>query len=218
MISFDPGPLPERLAAGLAKISIALRSRAWREAGGRGLNPTQGQILVVLARRHRPQTLLQIAGELAITPATASDAVAALEAKGLVRKSRSGRDRRALAVSLTARGRREAERAAGWPDFLAEAAGELDAAEQAVLLRALIKMIRALQERGDISVAHMCVTCRFFRPHRYADPLRPHHCDFVNAPFGDRELRLDCPDHAAAAPAEAQAIWQSFLKSEEARP
>jgi DNA-binding MarR family transcriptional regulator len=215
---FDPGPLPERLAAGLAKISIALRSRAWRQAGGRGLNPTQGQILVVLARSPEPQTLFQIARELAITAATASDAVAALEAKGLVRKSRSGTDRRALAVSLTARGRREAQRAAGWPDFLAEAARHLDAAEQTVLLRALIKMIRTLQERGDIPVARMCVTCRFFRPHRYADPLRPHHCDFVDAPFGDRELRVDCPDHLAAAPAEAQAIWQSFLRSEEARP
>ncbi|MCL6507383.1 MAG: MarR family winged helix-turn-helix transcriptional regulator [Bryobacteraceae bacterium] len=218
MVTFDPGPLPQRLAAGLAKISMALRSRAWREAGGRGLNPTQGQILVVLAKRPGPQTLVQIAGELAITPATASDALAALEAKGLVRKSRSGKDRRALAVRLTARGRREAERAAGWPDFLAEAAGQLDVAEQTALLRALIKMIRTLQERGDIAVARMCVTCRFFRPHRYADPIRPHHCDFVDAPFGDRELRVDCADHQPAAPDEAQTIWQSFLRSEEARP
>jgi DNA-binding MarR family transcriptional regulator len=218
MMPFDPGPLPERLAAGLAKLSMALRSRAWREAGGRGLNPTQGQILVVLARRPGPQRLAQIARELAITPATASDALDALAAKGLVRKSRSPKDRRALAVSLTARGRREAERAAGWPDFLAEAAGQLNPAEQTALLRALIKMIRTLQERGDIAVARMCVSCRFFRPHRYADPIRPHHCDFVNAPFGDRELRVDCADHQPAAPDEAQTIWQSFLRSEEARP
>ncbi|MER3418788.1 MAG: MarR family transcriptional regulator, partial [Chloroflexota bacterium] len=27
---------------------------------------------------------------------------------------------------------------------------------------------------------------------------RPHHCAFVDAPFGDRSIRLDCPDHAPA--------------------
>lgn len=218
MSPLEPESLPDRLAAGLAKIGLALRSRAWREARGRGLSPTQGQILALLERRAAPLTLEEIARELAVTPATASDAVAALQAKRLVRKGRSRGDRRALALTLTARGRKEAQRAASWPDFLAKVAGELDAAEQAALLRALIKMIRALQERGEIPVARMCVTCRFFRPHRYADPIRPHHCDFVNAPFGDRDLRLDCADHAPAAPGQARLIWQSFTQSEEARP
>jgi hypothetical protein len=27
---------------------------------------------------------------------------------------------------------------------------------------------------------------------------RPHHCRFVDAPFGDSELRLDCVDHQTA--------------------
>ncbi|MCS6954337.1 MAG: helix-turn-helix domain-containing protein [Bryobacterales bacterium] len=215
---FESDPLPARLAAGLAKIGLALRNRAWREAGGRGLTPTQGQILALLARRAAPLTLGEIARELAVTPATASDAVEALRAKRLVRKGRSRQDRRTLAVALTARGRAEARRAASWADFLAQAAGELDATEQAVLLRALIKMIRALQERGEIPVARMCVTCRFFRPHRYPDPLRPHHCDFVNAPFGDRQLRLDCADHVPAPAPDAAFVWQSFIQSEEVRP
>jgi hypothetical protein len=43
----------------------------------------------------------------------------------------------------------------------------------------------------------MCVTCRYFRPHVHSDPERPHHCAFVDAPFGDRALRLDCRDHEA---------------------
>jgi len=87
-----------------------------------------------------------------------------------------------------------ARRCADWPEFLAEAAGELNEAEQRMLLGALIKMIRHMQERGEIPVARMCVQCRYFRPHVYRDAARPHHCDLVDAPFGDGDLRLDCPD------------------------
>jgi hypothetical protein len=71
----------------------------------------------------------------------------------------------------------------------------LDSEEQAALLRILVKMIRVLQDQGAIPVARMCASCRFFRPHAHPDPDRPHHCAFVDAPFGDRELRLECPDH-----------------------
>ena len=48
----------------------------------------------------------------------------------------------------------------------------------------------------------MCLTCRFFvsRAHP-ADPVRPHHCNFVDQPFGDAELRVTCPDHETADPA-----------------
>jgi len=60
-------------------------------------------------------------------------------------------------------------------------------------------MIAALQEQGRIPVARMCPTCRFFRPNVHDDPERPHHCAFVDAPFGDRSVRIDCPDHEPAA-------------------
>ena len=38
-------PLDKRVTIGLAKIGIALKQQAWAEAGGRGLTPTQGQVL-----------------------------------------------------------------------------------------------------------------------------------------------------------------------------
>jgi hypothetical protein len=77
-------------------------------------------------------------------------------------------------------------------------------------------MIQTLQERNEIPVARMCVTCRYFRSHVYADPERPHHCDYVNAPFGDRLLRLDCAEHAPAATAQAERNWKTF--NQESRP
>src|SRR5215217_4535619 len=188
-------PLDRRVTTGLAKIGIALKQQAWAEAGGRGLTPTQGQVL---------------AEQLGVSAATTSDSVTALQRKGLVAKKPTAGDGRGVAVVLTPNGSREAATAAAWPDFLLEAVDELSIAEQATFLRALVAMIRTLQEKGRIPVARMCVSCRFFRPFQHDNPARPHHCAFVDAPFGDGELRLDCPDHQIAPADEADHNWQVF--------
>jgi DNA-binding MarR family transcriptional regulator len=208
--------LARRIVVGLNKLGLALRSHAWRGAAAERLTPTQGQILAMLqsmpASDVRGATLSGIAEQLAVTPATASDAVAALETKGLIRKIRDESDTRRIRLELTWEGWRMAERAALWPDFLLRAVGALEPGEQAVLLRAIIKMIRVLQERGEISVSRMCVTCRFFKPYAHADPQRPHHCAFVDAPFGDAELRLDCQDQEPAPATEAALAWERFAR------
>ena len=209
-------PVAQRVVTGLAKIGLATRHRAWAAAEQQRLTPTQGQILALL--RVRPEVglrLTELAAALALTAATTSVAVGALARKGLVRKVRAAADARALAITLTDAGRREANRAAGWSDFLLAAVDALTPAEQAVFLRGLIKMIRALQERGEIPVSRMCVTCHFFRPHAHADAARPHHCAFVDAPFGDRHLRLECLDHEPAPPPQARDAWEAFAGADE---
>ena len=203
-------PLARRVRTGLAKVGIALKQQAWAEAGGRGLTPTQGQVLALLRASPDGLRLGVLAQQLGVTEPTASDSVAALHRKGLVVKASLAGDGRAVVMRLTPAGVREAAAAAAWPDFLLEAVDELSAAEQAAFLRGLVTMIRTLQIRGRIPVARMCVSCRFFRPYRHQDASRPHHCAFVDAPFGDGELRLDCPDHAAAPPEQAAATWHAF--------
>jgi DNA-binding MarR family transcriptional regulator len=203
-------PLPKRVTTGLAKIGIALKQQAWAEAGGRGLTPTQGQTLALLRANPSGLRLGALAAQLGVTQPTASDCVAALARKGLVAKVPLAGDGRAVLVRLTSAGTREAAAAAAWPDFLLEAVGELSAAEQATFLRALVTMIRTLQLRGRIPVARMCVSCSFFRPFRHDDPAHPHHCAFVDAPFGDGELRLDCPDHTTAPTEQAEQAWRIF--------
>lgn len=200
--------VPRKVLTGLAKLALALKSASWREAGPRALTPTQGQILAILNAKGDLR-LGEVAADLGVKPATASVAVEALAEKGLVSKRWSHADSRALVIRLSAAGRREAKRVATWPDFLLDAVASLSEAEQEVFLKALIKMIRGLQERGEISTARMCVGCRFFRPSVHADPERPHHCAFVDAAFGDGQLRLDCADFEAAAPEEAR---ENFLK------
>jgi DNA-binding MarR family transcriptional regulator len=203
-------PLDKRVTTGLAKIGIALKQQAWAEAGDRGLTPTQGQVLALLRANPRGMRLGVLAEQLGVTAATTSDSVTALQRKGLVAKEPTAGDGRGVAVVLTPTGSREAAAAAAWPDFLLEAVGELSTAEQATFLRALVAMIRTLQENGRIPVARMCVSCRFFRPFQHDNPARPHHCAFVDAPFGDGELRLDCPDHQSALADEADRNWQVF--------
>jgi DNA-binding MarR family transcriptional regulator len=203
-------PLERRVTTGLAKIGIALKQQAWAEAGGRGLTPTQGQVLALLRANPGGLRLRALAEQLGVTAATTSDSVTALHRKGLVTKEPTVGDGRGVVVLLTQGGRREAAAAAAWPDFLLEAVGELSTAEQAAFLRALVAMIRTLQEKGRIPVARMCVSCRFFRPYQHDDPARPHHCAFVDAPFGDGELRLDCPDYRAAPADQAADAWHAF--------
>jgi DNA-binding MarR family transcriptional regulator len=203
-------PLDKRVTIGLTKIGMALKQQAWAEAGGRGLTPTQGQVLALLRANPRGLRLGALAEQLGVTAATTSDSVTALHRKGLVTKEPTAGDGRGIVVLLTPTGSREAAAAAAWPDFLLEAVGELSSAEQSTFLRALVAMIRTLQEKRRIPVARMCVSCRFFRPLVHSDPVRPHHCAFVDAPFGDGELRLDCPDHGAASADQAAQNWQVF--------
>jgi hypothetical protein len=98
-----------------------------------------------------------------------------------------------------------------WPDFLATALVDLDATERAVMCRALIKMIRRLQEAGNVPAARLCVDCIHFRPHAHDDPLAPHHCAYVDAAFGDGAVRFNCSDHQRADAPAREALWSRFV-------
>ncbi len=205
------GRSAQRIATGLHKIALVLRQAAWEENGRNGLTPTQAQLLTLVAASDGGRSLSSLAAEVGVTAATASDSLSALERKGLVVKERAAAAGRALSVRPTAHGRRVARGLALWPDALLAAVDDLDAAERDVLQRALVKVIRSLQLQGRIPVARMCVGCRFFRPHAHPHASAPHHCDFVDAPFGDGELRIDCADHVPLTPPEADAVWHEFV-------
>ena len=204
-------PLGQRISTGLNKIGMALRNQAWRGAGERGLSPTQGQILTLL-RARAPQRPSALAEALGVSLATVSDSVKALVEKGFVLKQRDADDARATGLVLTAPGRQEAENASSWPDFLATSVEVLSLHEQEVFFTGLVKMIRTLQERGQIPVARMCVTCKYFQPNRHAKSAQPHHCGLVDAAFGTPQLRLDCAEHEVADEALQQVSWTRFLK------
>lgn len=212
MTTFDriSTPIESRIATGFARINTAMRAKAWAQAAANGLTPTQADILHLLASRNESLRLSVIAQHLAITPATASDAVTTLVNKNLVEKARASDDGRAIALKLTKTGARLAITVPDWSGFLGAAAHTLSEEEQAVMLKLIIKMIRELQQRGDIPVNRMCVTCQYFGPNEHDDPVTPHHCHFVNAPFGDQHLRLDCAEHKEAEKTIQLRNWATF--------
>ena len=116
---------------------------------------------------------------------------------------------RARLLRLTAGGRRLAVKARAWPEFLTQAVGALTLDEQATLLTALMKMIRTLQQEGQIPVQRMCITCTHFRPH-VREGATPHHCAFVDAPVAESNLRLDCTEHGPASEEQQRLHWARF--------
>lgn len=203
-------PLPQRIAVGLNKVSLALKFQGWQAAGARGLSPLQGQILAMLTTARRGLKPSVIAERLAVSAPTISDSVKTLTSKGLVERRPDEQDARVSLVVLTPKGKLEARAATGWPDFLAGAVEVLGEAEQESFWRALVKMIATLQREEQIPISQMCVTCRHFRPNVHRDASLPHHCAFIDAAMGARHLRLDCAEHDEAAPAQREAAWSTF--------
>ena len=159
-----------------------------------------------LARRGAARQV-ELAEVLGVSPASLSDSVASLLRKGLVERRPEPADRRARRVVLTEAGRTRIEALPEAPVALVAALAALAPAEAGAVLRALTRIIRELQEAHAIPAQRLCVTCRHFRPHAHADAERPHHCAFVDAAFGDADLRLDCGEHEEAGVSERARNW-----------
>lgn len=201
----------EQIAFALARIGVVLKSLAWDRAEPLGINPTQAQILAGLALRG-PSRISTLAADLGVTQPTLSDAAAALSRKGMLGRGPDPDDGRAVRLHLTDLGRRIAETLRTAPPALLAALETLPAGDRDAMQRALVGVIRALQQTGAIPVQRMCVTCAHFRPHAHADADAPHHCAFVDAAFGDAALRIDCGDHDDAPEETHAPIWARFSK------
>ena len=189
-------PLDHRLADGLTRLAAAARQLDWRTAEAAGLSPTQADILRFVVSRPEGARLTAAAAHACVRKATASDAVAALERKALLRKHADASDGRAVALKATAKGSRVAR---GWPSSFAPVVAGLSVTEQQALLGLVIRMIRHLQQRELIAPQRTCVTCRHFRENVAPGTRTPHYCAFVGAPMAGRHLRVDCAEHESAA-------------------
>ena len=203
--------LSKRIASGLGRLALALKARAWRGAADEGITPTQGELLARLSEQSEGSRLSDLAQQLGISAPTASEAVSTLVAKALVEKQ-AGSDKRSVTLKVTRSGRKVAARAGDWTDFLADSVATLSEEEQADFLSSLMKIIRNMQERGDISPQRMCITCQHFQPYAHKDAFNPHHCSFIDKPFGAAALRLNCADYLAADEMQHVTLWEQYTK------
>lgn len=169
-----------KLAAALERAGQALRVQMWDKAKQHGLSPTQLQVL------------LRLAAELDVTHPTVSDAVAVLRRKGLVERQTASRT---ATLGLSDPGRTLADDLADWHQRTRQQLAALPEADKHATLRFLLDLIAGLQRSGAITVARMCVTCRFFRRDEHPEAIRPHHCALVDMALADGELRVDCAEH-----------------------
>ena len=202
--AFDPssqhGDVDKKIVAALDRISQAYRVLLQEEAQGRNLSPIQARFLVHLFH-HRDELgrVGRLAEEFGLSRATVSDAVRTLESKGLVRRELWPRDGRVANLRLTPAGEEAAIVLSGWADVVEEQLISFASEEKEATMRFLMRLISALQGAGVITVARMCVTCRFFRPDVHPGSVSLHNCALLGQPLSGADLRVDCPEHEPAA-------------------
>lgn len=157
-----------------------------------GLKPAQWEALRFLARANRfssnPSALTAYLG---VTKGTVSQTILALEKKGLVEKSSSPGDRRAVCLSLTAQGKALIE---ADPLLAIDAhAGEMGGDLQDMLEKLLQEM---LQARGGRPFG-LCKDCVHFQ--RDAGGGRPHFCGLLTEPLNDEDSGSICFEQQARA-------------------
>ncbi len=190
--------LDGKILAALERVAQSFRALQWQEARGHSLTPLQLQLLVRLLASPEGAYSSHLARILGVTRATVGEAVAALTQKGLVSGRRHHRDRRRIVLALTPTGESIARQACAWGEAARAALEQMPREERASLLLFLMRFIAALQRAGIVTVARMCITCRFFRPDVSPGTPQPHYCALLEQPLAAEALRADCPEHQPA--------------------
>jgi DNA-binding MarR family transcriptional regulator len=201
-LGLPPGArdLDTKLVAALERVGQALRVELREQAAQQGLTPTQAQIVLRLGcERSGWRRVGALAAALDVRQPTVSDAVAALERKGLVERRPDVADARTATLRLTARGRAVADGLDGWDERARAELRRLPDQERRRSLSLLLDLIAGLQRAGVVGVARTCPTCRFFRFEQRSGAAKPHHCVLLDVPLGPGDLRLDCPEHEQSA-------------------
>lgn len=191
-----PADLDARLAGALERVGHALRVALWQQAKEHGLSPVQVQLLHRLSSDPPERRRVgQLAAELDVTAPTISDAVSALRRKELVTSAPSATDARVQLLDLTDAGREVARASAAWTADVGAELARVDVDAKVDALGLLLGVIGGLHDRGVLSVARTCPTCRYFRRATADGPDAVHRCALLDAPLPPSALRVDCVDH-----------------------
>lgn len=215
----DRQGLDGKLIMALERVGHALRTELRVRAQEEGLTLTQAEILLRLASGRLGQRRVgALAREFDVRQPTISDAVTALERKGLLERRASVADARSTELVLTETGLQAVGRLETWEQPARAALSQMPEAEKEVTLSLLIDLIAGLHRTGSIQVARTCRTCRFFRPGvegpnegtqgagagapgggSGSGTGRGPHCALLDMDLGPADLRVDCPEHEPVA-------------------
>lgn len=183
-----------KIVVALERIAEVFRVLLWNEGKEMALSPIQIQILVFL-RFHDVQqrTVSYLAREFAMTKATISDAVKALEQKKYIEKKTQAGDSRSYTIHLTSAGKKRVEQAVAFANPVQEMVAEIQPEHKLVLLSSLAELLGKLHDKGLLPVQRMCYSCRFYAGQKQG--REGHFCTLLGKPLHESEIRIDCPEH-----------------------
>lgn len=183
--------IESRIVVALERIAEAFRVLLWNESKEYALSPIQIQILIFLQFHSAEKCKVSyLAGEFNMTKATISDSVRVLLAKKLTTKKTDPSDSRSFSLSLTAEGKKIAEKASFFASSIEKPLEKLTEEQKSVMLNGLLKLIFDLNRSGVITVQRMCFNCV-----NYQHENGVHYCKLLKSKLAENELRADCPDH-----------------------
>ena len=210
----DSTPFQRRqVASGIEQLAALVRAQSWRQDGTPALPPAHSAVLRMLDNAGAGLRAKAIAGRLAVTPASISDTLATLEARGWIERRPDPDDGRAALVRLTRAGRRLATGLRSPMHGVDALLQGLDEPDLAALLRATQLLVHEAQKQGLATGVRTCLGCRHFRPYATGMDDKPHFCAFIEQPFGDAGLRNDCPEQAPASDPELAANALRFRQA-----
>ncbi|MDN5934043.1 MAG: MarR family winged helix-turn-helix transcriptional regulator [Pseudonocardia sp.] len=190
----EPPDLDGRLADAVERLGDAARAMLRRSAAAEGLSPTQAQLLLRITSGSAREGTGALAGWLGVSAPTVSDALRTLAGKGVVDRGHPPEPR---AWTATPHGLQVARRLRHWRGPLLGALHHQATERKAEALASILQVIAELNLDGHISTARTCLTCRFFR----GEPAGEGWCTLLDTALSPATLRVDCPEHRAAAPA-----------------
>ncbi|MEK7423389.1 MAG: MarR family winged helix-turn-helix transcriptional regulator, partial [Actinomycetota bacterium] len=175
--------LDRKVLAAVERLGRALRA-ARQEVATRHEVSLLGLSVIETLANCRPRRVGDLAAELDVSQPTVSDAVTALDKRGLIQRDRDPTDLRSTPVALTDTGTRLAADTATelGPLLAADSGTEVD---RATTLRVLLGEIARLQAAGVITVNRSCLTCRHYQP---PGPRSRARCLLLASPLPDRDL------------------------------
>jgi DNA-binding MarR family transcriptional regulator len=183
----------DKILGVLERLGQAHRSFLQDLATRNGLTPLQVQVVTALGEGPPPLPYVgDIARELGITQPSASDAVAALEAKGYVSRVVDSNDRRRVALALTERGVALDEQLVRDRSVLRSALGPLSTDERETVLVALQRVMTLFSEAAVLPNARNCPTCRYLG----TEADGGYRCNYLRQQMAVGDLRVNCFDHS----------------------
>ena len=194
---FDPQgqqlDLPAKIVAALERISQAFKVLLWEKAKNLGLSPIQIQILIFVAyHREAYNNVSFLAKEFDLTKPTISDAIRALDQKGLIEKVPSPSDSRSYTIILSEKGREMVTLTEGFADPLAAPVERMERREQEKLFQRLSQLIHQLNQNDILTVQRSCFSCKFFGK-KGTEP----YCHLLQKKLKPADIRVDCEEYEA---------------------